>query len=131
MGEIKYANKETLKSDVEVALTDASWFALQSTFGRRYVVMFSLCGPILVMCMVDHSGKVTPLEVDMEKNMVEWIQCIIAVTMGPDEMLGNDRSINAFRFKDLPPTHPGYVGHIMRLAGREHQEKGYLPFWHL
>jgi hypothetical protein len=120
VGEIKYANKETLKSDAEVALTDASWFALQSTFGRRYVVTFSLCGPILVMCMVDHSGKVTPLEVDMEKNTVEWIQCIIAVTMGPDEMLGDDRSINAFRFIDVPPTHPRYVGHIMRLAGEDY-----------
>ena len=120
VGEIKYANKETLKSDAEVALTDASWFALQSMFGRRYVVTFSLCGPILVMCMVDHSGKVTPLEVNMEKNTVEWIQCIIAMTMGPDEMLGDDRSINAFGFIDVPPTHPRYVGPIMRLAGEDY-----------
>jgi hypothetical protein len=54
------------------------------------------------MCMVDHGGRVTTIEVNMEMDPLHWIQCIIAVTMGPDEMLGDDKSINAFR-KDDPP----------------------------
>ena len=57
---------------------------------------FALCGHVLVMCMVDHRGRVTTIEVKMEKDPLHWIQCIIAVTMGPNEVLGDDKSINAF-----------------------------------
>jgi hypothetical protein len=111
VGEVKYSDKEHLKRQALEGLVDASWFALQSTFGRRYVVTFALCGHVLVMCMVDHGGRVTTTEVDMEKHPLHWIQCIIALTMGPDEMLGDDKSINAFRKVDLrtddvPVDHP-------------------------
>ena len=33
-------------------------------------------------CMVDHGGRVTTIEVNMEMDPLHWIQCIIAVTMG-------------------------------------------------
>jgi len=33
--------------------------------------------------MVDHGGRVTTIEVNMEMDPLHWIQCIIAVTMGP------------------------------------------------
>jgi len=103
VGEIKYSDKKHLKRQALEGLVDTSWFALQSTFGRCYVVTFALCGHVLVMCMVDHGSRVTTIEVDMEKDLLYWIQCIIAVTMGPDEMLGDDKSINAFK-KDNPHT---------------------------
>jgi hypothetical protein len=127
VGEIKYSDKKHLKRQALEGLVDASWFALQSTFGRRYVVTFALCGHVLVMCMVDHGGRVTTTEVDMEKHPLHWIQCIIAVTMGPDEMLGDDKSINAFR-KDDPRTDdlpvedpPTDSGHTMRLDDRDYR----------
>jgi hypothetical protein len=127
VGEIKYSDKEHLKRQALEGLVDASWFALQSTFGRRYVVTFALCGHVLVMCMVDHGGRVTTIEVDMEMDPLHWIQCIIAVTMGPDEMLGDDKSINAFR-KDDPSTDdlpvddpPTDSGHTMRLENRDYR----------
>jgi len=52
--------------------------------------------------MVDHCGRVITIEVNMEKDPLHWIQCIIAVTMGPNEVLGDDKSINTVR-KDNPP----------------------------
>jgi hypothetical protein len=127
VGEIKYSAKDHLKREALWALVDASWFALQSTFGRRYVVTFALCGHVLVMCMVDHGGRVTTTEVDMEKHPLHWIQCIIAVTMGPDEMLGDDKSIKAF-MKDVPSTDdlpvddpPTNSGHTMRFHDRDYR----------
>ena len=63
----------------------------------------------------------------MEMDPLHWIQCIIAVTMGPDEMLGDDKSINAFR-KDDPSTDdlpvddpPTDSGHTMRLENRDYR----------
>ena len=75
VGEIKYSDKDHLKCKAVVALIDASWFALQSTFGQRYVVTFALCGHVLVMCMVDHGGKVTTVEVNMEMNSIIALMC--------------------------------------------------------
>ncbi|KAG1847034.1 hypothetical protein F4604DRAFT_1936071 [Suillus subluteus] len=97
VGEIKYANKDALRNKALEAVIDASWFALCSTFGRRYVVGFALCGPVLSMSMVDHGGTISALEVNTEKNLEESVQCVIALTMGADEMLGDDKTINAFK----------------------------------
>jgi hypothetical protein len=36
------------------------------------------------MCMVDHGGRVTTIEVNMKMDPLDWIQRIIAVTMGPE-----------------------------------------------
>ncbi|KAG1758080.1 hypothetical protein EDD22DRAFT_957219 [Suillus occidentalis] len=113
VGEIKYANKEALRSRALEAVIDASWFALCSTFGRRYVVGFALCGHVLHMSMVDHGGAVSALEVDIEKNLEDSVQCVIALTMGADEMLGDDKTINAFKTNIDPlghtPTDPRHT----------------------
>ncbi|KAG2335308.1 hypothetical protein BDR05DRAFT_954174, partial [Suillus weaverae] len=97
VGEIKYANKVALRSKALEAVIDASWFALCSTFGRRYVVGFALCGSVLNMSMVDHGGAVSTSDVDIEMFLEESVQCVIALTMGADEMLGDDKTINVFK----------------------------------
>jgi len=97
VGEIKYANKVALRSKALEAVINASWFALCSTFGRRYVVGFALCGSVLNMSMIDHGSAVSTSDVDTEMFLEESVQCIIALTMGADEMLGDDKTINAFK----------------------------------
>ncbi|KAG1765980.1 hypothetical protein EV702DRAFT_1151040 [Suillus placidus] len=100
VGEIKYANKVALRSQALEAVINASWFALCSTFGRRYAVGFALCGSVLNMSMVDHGGAVSASDVDTEMFLEEFVQCVIALTMGADEMLGDDKTINAFKVND-------------------------------
>ncbi|KAG2127003.1 hypothetical protein BD769DRAFT_1668127 [Suillus cothurnatus] len=49
------------------------------------------------MSMVDHGGAVSTSDVDTEMFLEELVQCVIALTMGADEMLGDDKTINAFK----------------------------------
>jgi hypothetical protein len=122
VGEIKYADSKVLKHDAEAAVVDTSWFALHSTFGRRYVVSFVLCGPVMRLCMVDHGGKVTSIDIDLELQTNAAVQCIIALTMGPDETLGDDKTINAFRVNHGPHNSPtdSESRHTMQFDGRKY-----------
>jgi len=48
-------------------LTDQSWFLMTSSYSRRFCLGITQCGPLFAICLTDHGGNYTTLDLDVTK----------------------------------------------------------------
>jgi hypothetical protein len=77
---------------------DQSWFLMTSSYSRRFCLGITQCGPLFAICLTDHGGNYTTLDLDVTKkdHTALFLQALAHLTLAPDVDMGDDHNFPTF-----------------------------------
>ena len=77
---------------------DQSWFLMTSSYSRRFCLGITQCGPLFAICLTDHGGNYTTLDLDVTKSdcTALFLQAIGHLTLASDVDVGDDHNFPTF-----------------------------------
>ncbi|KAL4063329.1 hypothetical protein J3A83DRAFT_4193260 [Scleroderma citrinum] len=88
--EIKYTANGQADKALQ-AIADAAWFMFDQQDTRCYILAASLCGSLLTVCLLNHGGNVTTVELDIECNLIYLLEYLVTMVIGDMEILGFEK----------------------------------------
>jgi hypothetical protein len=78
---------------------DQSWFLMTSSYSRRFCLGITQCGPLFAICLTDHGGNYSTLDLDVTKHdcTALFLQAIGHLTLASDVDVGDDHNFPTFR----------------------------------
>jgi hypothetical protein len=95
---------------------DQSWFLMMSSYSRRFSLGITQCGPLFAICLTDHGGNNSTLDLNISKkdSIAPFLQAIGHLTLASDVDVGDDPNFRTFggSYDMIFPYAEGYLSSL-------------------